>query len=44
MNHIFDMCPLTQFEGGLNLLHKADDDTADCSAREIGDNTVGGVA
>jgi len=28
MNHIFDTCPLTQFEGGLNLLHKADDDTA----------------
>jgi len=20
------MCPLTKFEGGLNLLHKADDD------------------
>jgi len=26
MNHIVDMCPLTKFEGGLNLLHKADDD------------------
>ena len=27
MNHIVDMCQLTEFEGGLNLLHKADDDT-----------------
>ena len=26
MNHIVDMCPLTKFEGGLNLLHEADDD------------------
>jgi len=26
MNHIVDTCPLTKFEGGLNLLHKADDD------------------
>ena len=26
MNHIVDMCPLTKFEGGLNLLHKADDE------------------
>jgi len=26
MNHIVDTCPLTQFEGGLNLLHEADDD------------------
>jgi len=26
MNHIVDMCPLTEFEGGLNLLHEADDD------------------
>ena len=25
MNHIVDTCPLTQFEGGLNLLHEADD-------------------
>ena len=25
MNHIVDTCPLTKFEGGLNLLHKADD-------------------
>ena len=24
MNHIVDMCP--KFEGGLNLLHEADDD------------------
>jgi len=27
MNHIVDMCPLTEFEDGLNLLHKAGDDT-----------------
>jgi len=27
MNHIVDTCPLTKFEGGLNLLHEADDDT-----------------
>jgi len=26
MNHIVDMCPLPKFEGGLNLLHEADDD------------------
>jgi len=26
MNHIVDACPLTKFEGGLNLLHEADDD------------------
>jgi len=26
MNHVVDMCPLTKFEGGLNLLHEADDD------------------
>ena len=26
MNHIVDMCPLTKFEGVLNLLHKAVDD------------------
>ena len=25
MNHIVDMCPLTKFECGLNLLHEADD-------------------
>jgi len=24
-NHIVDTCPLTKFEGGLNLLHEADD-------------------
>jgi len=27
MNHIVDTCPLTKFEGGLKLLHEADDDT-----------------
>jgi len=27
MNHIVKTCPLTKFEGGLNLLHEADDDT-----------------
>ena len=26
MNHIVDTCPFTAFEGGLNLLHKVDDD------------------
>jgi len=26
MNHIVDMCLLTKFEGGLNLLQDADDD------------------
>jgi len=26
MNHSVDTCPLTKFEGGLNLLHEADDD------------------
>ena len=26
MNHIVDTCPLTKCEGGLNLLHEADDD------------------
>jgi len=26
MNHIVDTCPLTKFEGELNLLHEADDD------------------
>jgi len=25
MNHIVDTCPLTKFEGVLNLLHEADD-------------------
>jgi len=26
MNHTVDTCPLTKFEGGLNLVHEADDD------------------
>ena len=26
MNHIVDTCPLTKFEGGLNLLHETYDD------------------
>jgi len=26
MNHIVDTCPLTKLEGGLNLLHEANDD------------------
>jgi len=26
MNDIVDTCPSTKFEGGLNLLHEADDD------------------
>jgi len=26
MKHIVDTCPLTKFEGGLDLLHEADDD------------------
>ena len=26
MNHTVDTCPLTKYEGRLNLLHKADDD------------------
>ena len=26
MNHTVDTFPLTQFEGGVNLLHEADDD------------------
>jgi len=26
MNHIVDTCTVTKFEGGLNLLHEADDD------------------
>ena len=45
MNHIVDMCPLTGFEGGLNLLHEVDDDAvilagmySDCSTREINCN------
>jgi len=28
MNHTVDTCPLTKFEGGLNLLQEADDDAA----------------
>jgi len=36
MNHIVDTCPLTQSDGGLNLLHEADDGIySDCSTREI---------
>ena len=27
MNPIVDLCPLTKFKGGLNLLHEVDDDT-----------------
>ena len=26
MNHVVETCPLTKLEGGLNLLHVADDD------------------
>ena len=26
MNHIVDTCQLTKFDGGLSLLHEADDD------------------
>jgi len=26
MNHIVDTCPLTKFDGGLNLLDETDDD------------------
>jgi len=26
MNQTVDTCPLTKFEGGLNLLHEADED------------------
>jgi len=39
-NHIVDVCPLTKFGGGLNLLHEADDDGiySDCSTREIKNN------
>jgi len=35
MNHIVDTCPLTKFDGGLNLLHEADDDAViwlECTA------------
>jgi len=27
MSHIMDACPLTKFDGRLQLLHKAEDDT-----------------
>ena len=30
MNHMVDTCPLTKFEGGLKLLHDADDDAVVC--------------
>ena len=30
MNHTVDTCPLTKFEGGLNLLHEAGDDAVIC--------------
>jgi len=30
MNHIVDTCPSTVFEGGLNLLHKVDNDAVIC--------------
>jgi len=26
MSHIVDACPLTKFDGGLQLLHEAEDD------------------
>ena len=26
MKHIVDTCPLTEFDSGLNLVHKVDDD------------------
>jgi len=26
MNHLVDTCPRSKFEGGLKLLHEADDD------------------
>jgi len=35
MNHIVDTCPLTKFDGELNLLHEADDDAViwlECTA------------
>jgi len=42
MNHTVDTCPLTKFEGRLNLLHEAGDERShmagcysDCSTREI---------
>ena len=44
MNYIVDTCPLRKFEGGLNLLHEADDDAgvtnySDCSTREVDNST-----
>ena len=33
MNQIVDTCPLTKSEGGLNILHKVDDDTVMHRAR-----------
>jgi len=38
MNHIVDMCPLTKFEGGLNLLHDMTGIYSNCSTREIINN------
>jgi len=45
VNRIVDTCPLTKFEGGVNVLHEADDDAViwqgckllrlQCSTREI---------
>ena len=41
MNHMVNTCPLTKFEGGLNLIHEVDDDSqvagiySDCSTREM---------
>ena len=42
VNHIVNTCPSTKSEGGLNLLHEADDDAvmiagiySDCSTRRI---------
>jgi len=33
MNQIVDTCPLTKSEGGLNILHKVDDDAVMHTAR-----------
>ena len=40
MNHIVDTCPLTNFEGGLYLLHKTDmaGIYIDCSTRNNNNN------
>jgi len=48
MNHIVDTCPLTKSEGGLNLLHEADDDAVirlestatACDTREINRHAI----